>query len=98
MSDTQSAEQQTTLSPLDLRIQSLSQVHSQYRQKLTRLDQEREATIGSLLKLEGAIEALADLKSESEPQNQTESTTGSETSSEVSEETSDIVDATYSEN
>jgi hypothetical protein len=97
MSDTQSAAAQSP-SNLDVRLQSLSNTHAQYRQKLSRLDQEREATIASLLKLEGALEALADLKSEPEFQNQTESTTSSETSSEAPKEESDIVDATFSEN
>jgi hypothetical protein len=75
---------------LETRIQSLISLHGQYVQKRTEAIQNLENINASLLKLEGAIEALADFKS---------STLGPkpEESTESNEEGEEIAEAEYSE-
>lgn len=76
-----------TQTSIDTKLQSLQTLFQSLEQTKARLLQELQTTDANMLKVQGAYEALASLKSELKPQ-------PTEGSAETSEET---VDATYTE-
>ena len=77
MSDTQNT--------IDIKLQSLVSLYQNLEQKKAGLLQELQITEANMLKIQGAHEALASLKSEFESKPEENS----------SEESAEIVDATY---
>lgn len=87
MSDTQTPGAQPS-DMLQERIESLISLHTYYKQRRAQVFNELQAIDGSLLKLEGAIESLADFKSSAY-------STQPETLSEGDETSEEVVDAEY---
>lgn len=78
MADTQDTG--PTDNSLQGRIDYLIKVHTQLRQQMSQLDQQREITASNILKTEGAIEALANFKSSTDTPEQMETTESSKES------------------